>query len=352
MTNRPNDAPPGATMLSRVDDFPNQIRDAWALVSEARLKAVDPDDITNVVVLGMGGSAIGGDLVAGLVSTDCAVPVIVHRNYGLPAWVNQTSLVIASSYSGGTEETLSGWDAAGRAGAHRVAVTTGGKLAKRARENGADVVTFDYDAQPRAALGYSFTLLLGLLHRLDLIQDPGPDLETALATLTSNPAGQRIGNLAKGLCEFLSNGLPVILAAEHLGPVARRWTTQINENSKAWAFWNQYPELNHNMVVGLENPEALVKAAGEKNGAIRIIHLDSDHYHPQTRKRMEITREIMAKAGLKVETVEPGSNQTRLTELLLMTWIGDYVSLELSGTYNVDPTPVDVITELKKQLEG
>jgi len=345
-------------MIARIDDFPNQIRAAWGLVMEAELGPIDPDDIAGVAVLGMGGSAIGGDLVAGLVAGDCQVPVIVHRNYDLPAWVNQTSLVIASSYSGGTEETLSGWKAAGQAGARRIAITTGGVLAESARNEGTDLITFDYKAQPRAALGYSFTLLLGLLHRLDLIHNPESELREALELLDQSagekaPSDSSFHNRARELSSSLEGTIPVILAAEHLEPVARRWTTQINENSKAWAFWNQYPELNHNMVVGLENPESIRQLAEKQGGSrLRVIHLESAHYHAQTKKRMTITREIMEKTGIAVESVHLEGARTRLDELLLMTWLGDYVSYELATAYQVDPTPVDVITDLKKQLEG
>ena len=340
-------------MLGRISEFPRQIRDAWKLIQQPETPLPDSQGIRSVLVLGMGGSAIGGDLVAGLVAGQCRVPVSVHRDYGLPGWVDEHTLVVASSYSGGTEETLSGWDEAGRRGARRVAMTTGGELAERAQGQGEPLIRFDYKAQPRAALGYGFTLLLGLLARLGLVPDTG--LEKAVEALEnadflqSDP--EEPGRPAE-LANWLKGGIPVILASAHLGAVARRWTTQINENSKAWAFWNEYPELNHNVVVGLENPESLRRATeGRDPGLLRVIHLESAEYHPQTRKRMEITRELMERAGFEVRTLRAEPAPGPLAEMLNLIWLGDLVSYRLAAAYATDPTPVDVITELKNRLK-
>ena len=291
----------------------------------------------------MGGSAIGGDLVAGLVASECNRPIAVQRDYTLPAWVSDKTLVIGSSYSGNTEETLSGWHQAGKRGAKRIAITTGGALGQSAAENNDPVIRFDFEAQPRAALGYSFTLLYGLLARIGLIESPADQLAAAVDDLTTN--NPENAGPTEALTKHLAHGIPVILAAEHLGPVARRWTTQINENSKSWAIWNEYPELNHNLIVGLDLPSEAI----EKN-LFRVIHLDSAHYHPQTRKRMDITRSQIEQAGIPIQTTRPKATQTRLTELLQTTWLGDFISFQLATRYKVDPTPVPQIEDLKKQL--
>ena len=321
----------------------SQIQSAWTLIKTLDLDLPSADDIHNVIILGMGGSAIGGDLVAGLIADECKTPIMVHRNYDLPAWVNENTLVIGSSYSGNTEETLSGWEQAGKRGAKRIAITTGGNLADSALTNQNPLIQFDYKSQPRAALGYSFTLLYGLLARIGLIATPADNLARAVKDLTNNNLEE--AKATKTLTRHLAGGIPVILAAEHLSAVARRWTTQINENSKSWAIWNDYPELNHNLIVGLDLPQEAIK-----HNLIRIIQLDSAHYHPQNRKRMDITQAQIEQAGIPVQTFKPESTRTRLTELLQTVHMGDIISLQLAKKYKVDPTPVPQIEALKAKL--
>lgn len=341
-------------MLGRIEDFPNQVRDAWHQVSGFSLPAGIARDPDGVVITGMGGSAIGGDLAAGLAAPACRVPVAVHRGYGLPGWVTDRTLIIASSYSGGTEETLNAWDAAGEAGARRIAVTTGGPLKDRAETDGCPVLAFSYEAAPRAALGYSFTLILGLLARLGLIADPDRELEEGLALLKGaggewRPDTSEDANPAKQLARRLVAGLPVIFGAGHLSAVARRWTTQINENSKSWATWAEYPELDHNIVVGLERPTG---PGADITKLARVCHLQSAHYHDRINKRMAVTAELLDQAGIEHLDIMPPGRASRLGELLWATWLGDYVSYYLAGLYGVDPTPVDAIDYLKGRLAG
>lgn len=347
-----------ADMLGRIRGFPDQIRDARRQVAGLSLPEGFAHGLTGVVITGMGGSAIGGDLVAGLAGAECPVPMVVHRSYGIPAWVSDTTLVIASSYSGGTEETLSAWDAAGEAGARRIAVTTGGPLKERALSAGSPLLEFSYEAPPRAALGYSFTLILGLLGRLGLIADPDGALDDGLALLEEAGAEWEPGtpeerNPAKRLARQLENGLPVMLGAGHLTAVARRWTTQVNENAKSWAVFAEYPELNHNIVVGLERPAA---AGTDSGGGItelaRVCQLHSAHYHERVARRMAITGELLDRAGIERVDVRPPEGADPLGELLWTTWLGDYVSYYLAGLYGVDPSPVEPIDYLKGKLSG
>jgi len=330
-------------MLETIQSFPAQIRAAWTLIKTLEIELPAADEIDSIVVLGMGGSAIGGDLVAALISSECKRPFLVQRDYGLPAWVGESTLVIGSSYSGNTEETLSGWNQAGKRGAKRIAITTGGTLAESCAEDGAQVILFDFAAQPRAALGYSFTLLYGLLARIGLIPSPADRLAAAVKALADNDPEK--ARSTQTLTRHITDGIPVILAAEHLGPVARRWTTQINENSKSWAVWNQYPELDHNLIAGLGQPSGLVGA-----GALRVVQLHSGHYHRQTRRRIEITGELMKAAGIAVLDHTLDQRASPLGEVLQMVWQGDYLSYELAQRYKVDPTPVPEIETLKTRL--
>src|SRR5690349_2606146 len=174
-------ADPG-NMLDRIKELPVQLRDALAIV---RAATVPPSyaDVRNITVAGMGGSAIGGDLAAALLADELKVPMSVHRDYGVPGYVGRDSLVIASSYSGNTEETLSAFEAAQKRGAKILVLTTGGKVAEMGRSANFPVVMFSYKAQPRAALGYSLSLVLGSLTRLGLVRDLKSDIEAALADL-------------------------------------------------------------------------------------------------------------------------------------------------------------------------
>lgn len=345
-----------ADMLGRINELPRQIRDAWELVSGFGLSENLATDINGIVITGMGGSAIGGDLVAGLAGPVCQVPVVIHRSYGLPGWINENSLVIASSYSGGTEETLSAWDAATKIGARRIAVTTGGALEERARSEQAPALKFSYEAPPRAALGYSFTLILGLLARIGIIRNPGNDLEQAIALLEEAGSGWQPDvpegrNTAKRLARGLEDALPVVFGAEHLAVVARRWTTQINENSKSWATWFECPELDHNLVVGLERPAG--RHSGPHGGISRVVRacqLRSAHYDDRVTKRLAVTTDLLDKAGIETLDVEPPEGASRLGELLWTIWLGDYVSYYLACLYGEDPTPVKPIDYLKHRL--
>jgi glucose/mannose-6-phosphate isomerase len=327
-------------MLEKIHDFPAQIQSAWSLINGLELDLPPRESIDRVLVLGMGGSAIAGDLVAALAEGQSKVGLSVHRGYGLPAWVDQRTLVIASSFSGNTEETLSGWKRACQIDAPRFAITTGGELAQQADPS--HTIRFDYDAQPRAALGFSFTLLLALMARIGLILKPTDELAAAVKALKSaaEPSAS-----TKAMLKHVDDGIPVTLAAEHLAPVARRWSTQINENSKSWAFWNEYPELDHNLIVGLGFPKSIVESKG-----LRVIQLLSDHYHPQIKRRIQITGELMQAAGIPVFDYSLEKKASRLSEMLQMINKGDYLSYYLAEKYKVDPTPVPEIETLKARL--
>src|SRR5438876_9260727 len=157
-------------MLGRIKELPKQIRDAWAIATKASIPPAY-GDVRSIIVAGMGGSAIGGDLAAALLEGELKVPMTVHRDYGLPGYVGRDSLVIASSFSGNTEETLSGFAEAKKRAAKLMVITTGGKLADEAKAGRLPLVTFAYKAQPRAAMGYSLTLVLGVLGKLGFASD-------------------------------------------------------------------------------------------------------------------------------------------------------------------------------------
>ena len=333
-------------MLARIKELPMQFRRAWRAVMDFPL----PDDykkVNKVVVLGMGGSAIGGDLVRTLVQEESRVPVFVHRDYGLPAFVDEKTLLIASSYSGNTEETLSGFESALKTRAKKIVMTTGGKLADMAGKNNVPVFRIEYKAQPRAALGFSFIPAFGVMQKLGFIGDKSPDVEEAVRGMEMLSANldETIDtdyNPAKGLALRLYGNLPVVYGAGIASEAARRWKTQINENSKAWAFYEVFPELNHNAVVGFPLPEEIASR-------IRVVFLRSPSYNERIKLRYEVTAELLKQAGVSYEYVdaEGGSPLAQMTGLILM---GDYVSYYLAVLYGEDPSPVKVIDYLKEKL--
>ena len=334
-------------MLGRIAELPQQCRNAWTNVQSLELPP-DYRQVNKIVVLGMGGSAIGGDLLRALAEPECAVPIVTNRDYTAPAFVNAETLVVASSYSGNTEETLAAFEEARKRGAALLAITTGGKLAHRARELGAPLLAFRYQSQPRAALGYSLVSLIGVVQKLGLIGDKAADLEEAVAVIETLQEEIRetipiTENPAKRLAKRLYGHLPVVYGAGRLAEVAHRWKTQLNENAKVWSFFEQLPELDHNAVVGYQFPEELAER-------ILVVTLVSSLDHPRHKARFQVTQEILTRRGIAYETIE-AHGRSPLAQMLSAIHFGDYVSYYLALLYEVDPTPVKVINYLKKRLE-
>ena len=339
-------------MLGRIAELPQQCRDAWANVQSLKLPP-EYRQVNKIVVLGMGGSAIGGDLLRVLAEPECALPIVTNRDYTVPAFVNAGTLVIASSYSGNTEETLSGFAQARERGAKLLAITTDGELAQRARELGVPLLTFRYQSQPRAALGYSLVSLIGVVQKLGFIGDKAADLEEAIAVMESLQEEIRetvpcslpspvTENPAKQLAKRLYGHLPVIYGSGYLAEVAHRWKTQLNENAKVWSFFEPLPELNHNAVVGYQFPEELAERT-------LVVMLASSLDHPRNKTRFQVTQEILTQRGIAYETVE-ARGESPLAQMLSAIHFGDYVSYYLALLYEIDPTPVRVIDYLKERL--
>lgn len=334
-----------AGMLGHVQALAAQVADAWRLAAAFDAPA-RYQGAAAIVVAGMGGSAIGADLVRALVSDTLAVPLVVWRDYGLPAWVDARTLVIASSYSGGTEETLSSVKRALAVGAPVLGITTGGALADLLTEAGAPVLRFAYTAQPRAALGYSLGLVLGLLARLGYLPDQA--LAVAAATDALREAADQLGpavptafNGAKQLARTLHGRVAVIYGGGFLAPVARRWKGQLNENAKNWAFFEELPELDHNAVMGYRYPAG---GAGP-----HVVQLHSALLPPRLTLRAEVTAELLARYGIPYTTVVAWGDGL-LAQLLTAVAYGDWVSYYLALLNEIDPTEIGAIDQLKARL--
>ena len=333
-------------MLGRIKELPMQCRQAW----EAAMNLKLPDgyaDVNKVVVLGMGGSAIGADLVKSLVAAEAKIPVIVHRDYGMPAFVDEKTLLIASSYSGNTEETLSGFEPALKTKAKKIAMTTGGRLQQMAEASNIPVFKIEYIAQPRAALGFSFMPTLAVMQKLGLIKDKTIDVAETVRVLEKlaeklDEESFIATNPAKQMAMRLHGCLPVIYGAGIAAEAAHRWKTQINENSKAWAFYEIFPELNHNATVGFPLPEDIAHK-------IRVILLRSPLFNQRVKMRYDVTCELLKQAGVQYEFVN-SEGVSPMAQMISLVSIGDYVSYYLAILYKVDPSPVKVISYLKDRL--
>lgn len=333
-------------MITQINQLPDQLAEAWDLGQSFPLP--EWQDIQAVLIAGMGGSAIGGSLVRAFAAPTGQVPICVHRNYGLPAWASgEETLFIASSHSGNTEETLSAFNAAGQAGCRVLAVTTGGELAARSEKSSATLWQFDHQGQPRAAVGYSFALLLAAIARLGLLPDPTPEVEHAVQAMRDQQA-QLLPqipipqNPAKRLAGQLAGRYVSVFGAGVMEPVARRWKGQINELAKTWAQFEALPEADHNTLAGVDHPgESLLK--------ITALFLRAQSNHPRNQLRVELTKKNLMLEGLNTDFVH-ARGESRLAQQWTALHMGDYVAYYLAMIYEVDPTPVRAIEALKEEL--
>lgn len=330
-------------MLGDVLAQPHQLGDAlW----RAESAGVRPRDLPGgLVVCGMGGSAIGGDLAVAALGDRATRPIATVRGYGLESWTPPDSLVLCASYSGDTEETLACFDAAGAAGTQRVALTTGGKLAEMARAEDVPVIGAPAGMQPRAAALY---MTVGALECAALCgAAPGlrSEIDTAAALLESLAAewgpDAAEGSLAKAIARDLQGAVPVVHGAGPTVAVARRWRTQINENAKAAAFWSELPEADHNEICAWERGRDAAPLVG-------VFLVDPDQ-HPRVDSRIELTAAEVERAGAPVISVE-ARGDSRLERVLSLVLLGDLVSVYLAVLEGVDPTPVEPIERLKAAL--
>jgi glucose/mannose-6-phosphate isomerase len=331
-------------MLDRIKDLGKQVRDAWDI---GRRASIPPaySDVRSVVLAGMGGSAIGGDFAAALLAGDLKVPMFIHRDYGLPAFVGRDSLVIVSSYSGNTEETLSAFEDARKRGAKVLALTTGGKIAELAKAANYPVVSFSYKAQPRAALGYSLGLVLGTLVKMGFVRDLQSDVDASLSDLAKIEERVHEGarsNDAKRMAIELYGRIVVTYGAGVMGVMARRVKGQWNENAKNWAAFDIMSELNHNAVVGFPHPPIAREA-------LTVLMFVSDRDNPRHKVRFDVTAELLQRAGITHRTLR-FSGQNMLSEVLQLVMFTDYVSFYLALLNGADPSEVKSIDYLKDRL--
>ncbi len=322
-------------MLDDVLAIPDHLRDALWRVESARL---EPADAAGLIVCGMGGSAIGGDLAAAALGNRLTGPLLTVRGYELPSWVTPEWTVLCSSYSGNTEETLACFAAAEALGARRVVASTGGALVDGAREAGLPVIGLPgILPAPRTAVAYMLVCAAEVAALAGVAPRVHTEIDAAATFLTERSSDLQAR--AAEIAERLGSSTPVVIGADLTAPVARRWKTQINENAKCPTFFSELPEANHNEICGWDGD------------AFAAVMLEDADQHPRLRRRFELTGEAIGSAGATVVGLET-QGETRIARLLWATMLGDLVSLKLAEARGVDPLPVEAIEGFKTALAG
>lgn len=329
--------------IADVIGLPEHLRDALWRVESANLAPEDSPG--GLVVAGMGGSAVGGMLAVAALGDRASRPIVVSRDYGLPAWTTPDTTVLCSSYSGTTEETLAAYEAAGALGARRIVVTSGGTLADTARGDGVPVIPLPGGFQPRATVGYGLVVAL----EVAALAGCGERLHTEIDVAAAH-AEQLVAewgpdapedSLAKTIARSLHGTVPQIAGAGLTAPIAYRWKTQVNENASAPAFAAELPELDHNEIVGWEGAAAL--------GPFSAVFLDDCDLHPRVRARIELTQEVIgarAAATHRLQTL----GESRVDRLVSMVLLGDLVSTYMAVLAGRDPAAIAPISQLKAAL--
>jgi glucose/mannose-6-phosphate isomerase len=333
-------------MASLLYNLPEQCEEGIAIGQKANLTELHP--ITNILFTGLGGSAISGDLLRNYLYNELKIPLVVNRNYTVPSFVNASTLVIASSYSGNTEETLSAYDFAKKMEAQILCVTSGGKLAEQANQDGVPIITIPGGLPPRTAIGYSFYPALLALIQFGLVKDKSKDMAEAIVILKKLrdqyvPEVAIEQNPAKQIASQLFGKYAVVYASgDKFDSVVTRWRCQINENSKCLANSQVLPEMDHNEVVGWEVLKELMNK-------MQVIFIRDKEDHPQVQKRFQITRELIHDYADGITDIWTQGNSL-LARLWSVIYLGDYVSYYLAILNEVDPTPVKKIDILKQKL--
>lgn len=320
----------GEDINTSFENFPNHIREALKLASKIKIEA----KIDKIIITGIGGSALPGNILKDYLSGQ-KTPILVNKDYFLPETTNSKTLVFVISYSGNTEETINAYRNAWRKGAKIIAITSGGKLEELCSKQKVPHVSVPSGLQPRAALCYLFFSVLAILQNSKIIPDKTKDIEDTIKTL-SKPIFK---SMAKGLAKQLRGKIPLIYASNRFRSVAMKWKTDFNENSKIHAFYNIFPELNHNEIVGFTNPRA----------DYHVIMIADDEDYEKIRKRMKITKKLITGKNTEVTEMRITGN-CYLTKIFSAICIGSWTSYFLAKEYNTNPTNVEIIEKLKKEL--
>lgn len=323
-------------MKNLVENFPKQLTEALQIAQGSKLSP--GKNIQNVLITGLGGSGIGGTIAAELANKQSSVPVLVSKDYFIPSFVNENTLVIVSSYSGNTEETLSAMQLAVEKKAQIVCITSGGKVKELAEKHKFDLIVIPGGNPPRSCLGYSLVQVLCVLESKHILSfNYKNQIEEAISLL--NNEKEEIKKQAQGFAEKLFKKIPVIYCLGGTEGVAIRFRQQINENSKMLCWHHVIPEMNHNELVGW----------AEKNENMAVCILRTDFDYERNLRRLEINKEVIAKYTSTLFEIH-GKGSTPLVQALYLIHLTDWVSCYIADLKNIDPVEVKIIDFLKSEL--
>jgi glucose/mannose-6-phosphate isomerase len=311
-------------------EFPIQIQKGWQLAENIKIT----DKISKIVVAGMGGSCLPGEILQSYVE-DFSIPIFLNRDYSIPGFIDDETLFFAISYSGNTEETVDALRAAKKKNARIIVVASGGKMKKLAEEMELTYIEVPSGLQPRFAYGYLFLILLRILQNSNLVDSQDDWVSKTAEVVRKDIFKER----AEDLSEKLLDKIPIIYTSDRMKAVAYKWKINFNENTKIPAFYNVFPELNHNEMNGFVN----------LNGNYHVIIIKDENDHERIKKRMDIFKELVKQRG--VEVTEIGlSGPNRLAKIMSAIYIGDWVSFFLAIRKKLDPTPVKLVEDFKGKL--
>lgn len=331
-------------MIDYIENFPQMCLDARVIANNFALPSYYIK-AKKFLMIGMGGSGAAGDIICDLLFSKGIVAVSIH-DYSIPGWVDKDTVVIACSYSGNTEETVAGFLEAKEKGAKLICITTGGKLKALADKFGVPIITFFVKEQPRAAFPHHFVFIHSIFEKLGHLSLSDSEFSSAIDFLEKNilkfkSSTRTAANMAKTLALQIQNNIPVIYSSGILSNVGQRMKTQVNENSKQFAFHEVLPELNHNSILGHSNPKTNVF----------IVSLESAFDHLRVTKRQNITSEILRRDKIKFERIKFVPNQGEVAEILTMVLFGDFVSYYLAVLNGENPSAIATINYLKNELD-
>lgn len=336
-----------ADMLGQIISLPQMLKDAYRLGLGLPLPFEPP--VKAVALCGMGGAGMGADLLSAFASPICPVPLVTHHDYDLPAWASgREVLLIATSHSGDTEETLSALTAGFQRGCQTLALSTGGKLLALAQQLGAPFWQYPHSGQSGSAVGWSFGLQAAVLTRLGLLGDLTDEINAAADEMRSQMEsllpGQPVAkNRAKRDAGQLMGRWVVVFGSDHLAPVARHWKDQLNALAKTWAQAQALPEADHNTLAGTINPEAALAHT-------MALFLEAEGCHPRNQARARLTRHAFLQLGIGTDSIK-ARGATRLAQMWSALHYGDFLAYYLALAYGMDPAAGEIFEEFNSALQ-
>jgi len=336
-----------SNMFEDLASFPDQIKNSKDIVQSSNLESIYKVD--DIVISGMGASSISGDIVQALFRERLDIPIYVNRQYDLPKWADKNTLVLSQSYSGNTEETLSTFKHATQKHCKIIGISSGGKLQEYCEKRKIPHIKIPSGIQPRAATGYTlFSSIYALRKAGVLKQDMDSEINETISVVEefreyNKKEIPEKDNLSKQIARKIFNTIPQVYAWNFYTPIARRWCTQFNENSKIICRFDEVSECNHNDIVGWSmNPEVSKKFSC-------FLFRDNENESIYMSKRLEFMKKLFESVAGKVIEI-PVKGKKRLDKMMYVMYLGDYISCYLAILRKVDPSPVNIITELKEEL--